>query len=62
MISDEIESLRKRGMADEDIAALIRKSSSLEVTAGEIAEYYPLQKSAINTADDPPPVWKHCAL
>jgi hypothetical protein len=40
MISDEIESLRKGGKSDEDIAALIRKSSSIEVTAGEIAEYY----------------------
>ncbi len=40
MISDEIESLRKRGKTDEDIAALIRQNSSIEITPEEIAENY----------------------
>ncbi len=37
MISDEIEELRKRGHSDEQIAAVIRKNSSIDITAGEIA-------------------------
>ncbi len=40
MISDEIESLRKRGKTDEDIAALIQQNSSIAITAAEIAENY----------------------
>ncbi len=40
MISDEIESLRKRGHSDEQIASLIRSSSEIEITAAEIAENY----------------------
>ena len=40
MISDEVESLRKRGKSDEDIAALIRQNSSIEITAAEIAANY----------------------
>jgi hypothetical protein len=40
MISDEIESLRKNGKSDEQIATLIRQSSSIEVTGREIADYY----------------------
>ena len=40
MISDEIESLRKQGQSDDEIAALIRKSSAIEITGAEIAEYY----------------------
>ena len=40
MISDEIESLRKRGKSDEEIAALVRQNSAIEVTAAEIAENY----------------------
>jgi hypothetical protein len=40
MISDEVESLRKRGKSDEEIASVIRKTSSIEITGGQIAEYY----------------------
>ena len=40
MISDEIESLRKRGKTDSDIAALIQQSSAIQITADEIAENY----------------------
>jgi len=40
MISDEVESLRKRGQSDDEIASVIRSSSSIEITGGEIAEYY----------------------
>jgi hypothetical protein len=40
MISDEIEVLRKRGKSDDEIAAVIQNSSSIEITGGEIAEHY----------------------
>ena len=40
MISDEIESLRKRGKSDEEIARIIRQNSTIEITAAEIAENY----------------------
>jgi hypothetical protein len=40
MISDEVESLRKKGKGDEEIAALIRQNSAIEITAGQIAENY----------------------
>ncbi len=40
MISDEIESLRKRGTSDEEIAAVIQQNSGIEITAQEIAENY----------------------
>jgi hypothetical protein len=40
MISDEIESLRKRGQSDDEIASVIRSSSSIEITGREIAQYY----------------------
>lgn len=40
MISDEIESLRKRGKSDADIAAIIQQNSAIEITAAEIAENY----------------------
>ncbi len=40
MISDEIESLRKRGKSDEDIAALVRENSAIEISADEIANHY----------------------
>ncbi|NYF91441.1 hypothetical protein HDF08_003543 [Edaphobacter lichenicola] len=40
MFSDEIESLRKRGKTDEDIASLIQRNSEIEITAAEIAENY----------------------
>lgn len=40
MISDEIEALRNRGKSDEEIASIIQRSSSIEISAAEIAEYY----------------------
>jgi hypothetical protein len=40
MISDEVESLRQRGKTDEDIAAIIRAGSSIDITAAEITENY----------------------
>lgn len=40
MISDEIESLRKQGRMDAEIAAIIRQNSSIEITAAEIGENY----------------------
>lgn len=40
MISDEIEKLRALGKTDEEIAGLITTSSSIEITAAEIAEHY----------------------
>lgn len=40
MVSDEIESLRKRGKSDEEIAAIIRSNSAIEVTADQIREHY----------------------
>jgi hypothetical protein len=38
MISDEIETLRKRGKTDEEIAAIIRQNSSIQITSQEIAQ------------------------
>jgi alkylhydroperoxidase family enzyme len=40
MISDEIDFLRKSGKTDEEIAALVRESSTINITAEEIAEHY----------------------
>ena len=40
MISDEIESLRKRGKSDEQIADIIQRNSAIEITASEIAGNY----------------------
>ncbi len=40
MISDEVESLRKRGKTDDEIAALIRSHSAIEITGEEIAASY----------------------
>ena len=40
MISDEIEELRKRGHADEEIAQVIRKNSGIDITGEEIASNY----------------------
>ena len=40
MISDEVESLRSLGKSDDEIAAVIRDNSAIEITAGEIVEYY----------------------
>lgn len=40
MISDEIETLRKSGKSDEEIATLIRQSSAIHITATDIAENY----------------------
>ncbi len=40
MISDEIEALRGRDRSDEEIAALVRENSAIEISAEEIAENY----------------------
>lgn len=40
MISDEIDSLRKRGKKDEEIAAIIQQNSAIKITAAEIGENY----------------------
>lgn len=40
MISDEIESLRECGKSDDEIASIIRRNSSIEISAAEIAENY----------------------
>jgi hypothetical protein len=40
MISDEVESLRKLGTSDEEIVALIRQNSSIEITAKDISEFF----------------------
>ena len=40
MISDEVESLRKHGKTDQEIAQIIRESSSIEITPAEIGENY----------------------
>jgi hypothetical protein len=40
MISDEIDSLRKLGQSDEQIATLIRSNSAIQITAAEIADNY----------------------
>ena len=40
MVSDEIESLRTRGKTDDEIAAIIERSSSIQIGAEEIARFY----------------------
>ena len=40
MISDEIESLRRRGRTDAEIATIIQRSSAIEITGPEITEHY----------------------
>ncbi len=40
MISDEVETLRNKGLSDHDIAAIITTNSSIEITAADIAENY----------------------
>lgn len=40
MISDEIESLRKGGKSDDEIAVLVRENSAIEISAAEITENY----------------------
>ncbi len=40
MISDEVESLRKHGKSDAEIATLIEQSSSIKITPEEIAANY----------------------
>ena len=40
MISDEVESLRKRGKSDEEIVDIIRGSSAIDISAQELAENY----------------------
>ncbi len=40
MISDEIEELRRRGHTDEEIAAVVRKNSKIDITGVEIASNF----------------------
>lgn len=40
MISDEIEHLRDTGLSDEQIAAIVRANSRIQITAAELAQYY----------------------
>jgi hypothetical protein len=40
MVSDEIQSLRERGRSDDEIAALIRANSQIEISPDEIARFY----------------------
>ncbi len=40
MISDEVETLRKQGHSDEEIAAVIRKNSGIDINGSEITENY----------------------
>jgi len=40
MVSDEIEILRTQGKTDEEIAALIRRASNIEINSGEIVQNY----------------------
>ena len=40
MFSDEIDALRKQGRPDDEIAAIIAGSSTMNVTAGEILKFY----------------------
>lgn len=40
MFSDEIQALRIQGRSDEQIARLVAKSSSIRITAQDIAENY----------------------
>jgi hypothetical protein len=40
LISDEIEQLRSQGKSDDQIAAIITKNSTIQITAAEIAQNY----------------------
>jgi hypothetical protein len=40
MISDEVESLRKRGKTDEEIASIVEKNSAIRITAQQIRQFY----------------------
>ena len=40
MISDEIETLRSQGKTDQQIAAIVRDSSNISVTAEDISDHY----------------------
>ena len=40
MISDEIDSLRKAGKTDEQIATLVSENSAIQITGEEIAQNY----------------------
>ncbi len=42
MICDEIDALRAQGRSDAEMAALVGESSSISLTAEEIAEHYAL--------------------
>lgn len=40
MVSDEIQLLRERGKTDDEIAAIIKNNSAIEISAAEIQENY----------------------
>ena len=40
MLSDEIETLRRQGMTDGDIAALLTQGAGATITAEQVAEFY----------------------
>ncbi len=40
MISDEVEQLRRKGRSDDEIAAVISTSSSIQISGAEIGQYY----------------------
>jgi hypothetical protein len=53
MISDEIDLLRKCGKSDEQIAALVCRNSSIQITAEEITQNYASPEDRHQTASDP---------
>ena len=40
MISDEVETLRGQGRSDEEIVGLVRESSGIEISVGELRENF----------------------
>ena len=40
MISDEIESLRRRGKTDAEIAAVVQQNSAITITPDELVQFY----------------------
>ncbi len=40
MISDEVDTLRGQGKSDEDIVELVRASSGIEISTGELRENF----------------------
>lgn len=40
MISDEVESLRRRGRSDEEIASIVESNSAIRITGEQIGRFY----------------------